>query len=144
MKYIRLVVGVVCGLLVITIVAEGVEFTIVKSVSGKSFETLQANQQEYFDIRNRTWILISKVLYSLIAGILGGFVTTWISKEKAKMAIYILLLIQIVSLIWGGFISELSETGPLWMWGYLLIIIPIGIWIGYRWKGRENAIQHLA
>jgi hypothetical protein len=138
MKYIRVVLGIIIGLLVITIVAEVIEFTLVKSVSGTSFEALQADEQEYFNVRNRTWILISKVFYSLIAGIFGGYITTWISKEKAKIAIYILLFFQIVFLIWAGFISELSETGPLWMWGYLLIIIPIGIWIGYRWK-RFNA-----
>ena len=54
MNYIRLVLGVIVGLLGITLVAECKELTIVKSVSGKSFETLQANQQEYFDIRSRT------------------------------------------------------------------------------------------
>lgn len=69
-------------------------------------------------------------------------ITTWISKEKAKMAIYILLLIQIGSLIWGGFISELSDTRPFWMCSYILIVIPAVIWFGYGWK-RNNALQHL-
>ncbi len=136
MKYVRLIIGVIIGLIVITITAEVIEFTIVKLVSGKSFEDLQTNQIEYFNIRNRIWILIAKIIYSLFAGIIGGYLTTWISNELAKIAILILVLIQIVSLIWGGFFSDLSVTGPLWMWIYLLIIIPIGVWTGYKWKSK--------
>ena len=122
MKYLKLILAVVIGLLVITFVTEIIEFTIVKLVSKKSFEDLQANQNEYFNIRNRNWILITKIFYSLIAGIIGGYLTTWISNKMDQIAIYILLFIQILSLTWGGFFSELSETGPLLMWIYLLLL----------------------
>ena len=140
MKYFKLILGVIIGLLVITFVAEMIEFTIVKSVSKKSFEYLQTNQNEYFDIRNRNWILIAKMFYSLIAGIIGGYLTTWISKKMSGIAILVLIIIQVISLIWGGFISNLSSTGPIWMWIYLVLIVPIGIWIGYKWKSK-NALQ---
>ena len=140
MKYFKLILGIIIGLLVITFVAEIIEFTIVKSISNKSFEELQVSQSEYFNIRNRNDILISKILYSLFAGIVGGYLTTWISKKMSRVAILVLIVIQVISLIWGGFISDLSSTGPIWMWIYLIIIIPIGIWIGYKWKSK-NALQ---
>ncbi len=140
MKYFKLILGVVIGLLTVTLVAELIEFTIVKSISNKSFEYLKENQSEYFSFRNRNWILISKMFYSLFAAIVGGYFATWISKSMSEIAIKILIGIQMISLIWGGFISDLSSTGPVWMWIYLLIIIPIGIWIGYKWK-IKNAQQ---
>lgn len=140
MKYFKLLLGVIIGLLVITFVAEVIEFTIVKLISHKSFKELQANQSEYFNIRNRNWILVSKIFYSLFAGIIGGYLATWISKKMSEITILVLIIIQIISLIWGGFFSDLSSTGPIWMWAYLLIITPIGIWIGYKWR-RKNTLQ---
>lgn len=85
MKYFKLLLGVIIGLLVITFVAEVIEFTIVKLISHKSFKELQANQSEYFNIRNRNWILVSKIFYSLFAGIIGGYLATWISKNCLKL-----------------------------------------------------------
>ena len=81
---------------------------------------------------------MTKAFYSLLAGIVGGYLITWISKEKSNIAIFILIAIQYVSLIWAGFISDLSVTGPIWMWIYLLIIIPMGIWLGYKCKSKTH------
>ena len=141
MKYFKLVLGVIIGLLAVTLVAEIVEFIIVKSISDKSFGYLQENQSEYFNIRNRNSILIAKIGYSLFAGIIGGYLATWISKTMSNITIWILIVIQIISLIWGGFFSDLSSTGPIWMWIYLLIVVPSGIWIGYKWR-TNNALQN--
>ncbi len=134
MNYIKIVLGIIFGLVVITLIAESIEFTIVSLVSGKSLGQLQANQDIYFNIRNRNWILISKIFYSLFAGIAGGYFATWISGKISKITIFALIFVQIISLVWGGFFSEWSSTGPIWMWLYLLTIIPFGIWVGYRWK----------
>ena len=141
MKYFKLIAGIIIGLLVITFVAEIIEFVTIKLVSQKSFEELQTNQSEYFKIRNRTWILLFKIFYSLLAAIIGGYLATWVSSKMARFAIYALIVIQEISIIWGAFISDFSSTGPIWMWIYLLIIIPTGIWIGYKWRSK-NALQH--
>lgn len=137
MKYFKLILGVIIGLLAITFITEMIEFMIVKTISNKSFEELQANQIEYFIIRNRNYILVSKMFYSLFAGIIGGYLTAWISKKMPGIAISVLVFIQVISLVWGGFVSDLSSTGPVWMWIYLLIIIPIGIWFGYKWESKN-------
>ena len=134
MKYFKLIIAVLVGLFVITMTTELIEFSIVKLVSGLSFEELQANQIEYFNVRNKTWILISKMFYALLSGFVGGYLCTWISQKIAKMAVILLIIIQEIALIWAGFISDLSATGPVWMWIYLLIFIPFGIWLGYKWK----------
>lgn len=138
MKYIKLILGIVIGLIAITFIAEIIEFFTVKLVSQKSFEELHANQNEYFKIRNRNWILIFKIFYSLLAGITGGYLSAWISSKMAKVAICTLIIIQEISIIWGGFLSDLSSTGPVWMWVYLLIVLPIGIWIGYKWRAKND------
>ena len=56
----------------------------------------------------------------------------------SEITILVLIIIQIISLIWGGFFSDLSSTGPIWIWAYLLIITPIGIWIGYKWRRKKH------
>jgi len=132
MRIVKLILGIFIGLIAITVVAEFIEFTTVKLVSAKPFSELTGNQEHYFSVRNTIWILIFKIFYSLLAGIVGGYFTTWISSEKSKIAIYVLIGIQLLSLIWGGFISEMSSTGPLWMWIYLIVLVPVGVWIGYK------------
>lgn len=122
------------GLFAITFVAELIEFFTVKLASGKDINTLTQHQEMYFEIRNTTWILIFKVFYSLLAGFVGGYLASWIAGAKAKIAIYFLTGIQVLALIWASFLSDLGASGPIWMWFYLILIIPLGIWLGYQQK----------
>lgn len=132
MKILKIILGIIVGLFAITFVAELIEFFTVKLVSKVPFSELTSNQEMYFNIRNTTWILIFKIFYSLLAGFVGGYLAAWISAEKAKITIYILIATQVLSLAWAGFISELGAFGPSWMWVYLIIIVPVGIWLGYK------------
>ena len=125
MKVVRLIPGVIIVLMAITLVAEAIEFVTVKLTTGKSFAVLSENQQEYFEARNRNWILMFKVGYSLLAGIVGGFLSAWIAGRYARLATLMLIVVQVLSLIWAGFLSDLGETGPVWMWLYLMGIIPL-------------------
>lgn len=142
MTAIRLIFGVFVGLIAITVVAESVEFLTIKIVTGKQFSELTEVQNEYFEIRNTTWILVFKSLYSFIAGVIGGYLATWISSGKPQLALILLIGIQVLSLVWAGFLSELSATGPLWMWIYLILVIPLGIFIGHKMRvKKKNALQ---
>lgn len=134
MAIVKLIIGVIIGLIAITIVAEAIEFLLVRSLSGIPSSVLQYNQELYFNVRNTHWVLGLKFAYSILAGYVGGYLVTWINLNsgKVKYAIYTLIGIQLVSLIWAGFFSELSNTGPYWMWLYLILVIPGGIWLGYR------------
>lgn len=134
MKYLRLILGVFIGLMAITIIAESIEFYTVKFVSQKSAEylTSESSANEYFAVRNQVLILIFKFFYSLLGAFIGGYLCAWISGSMARMGIYILILVQIAAIVWAGFISELGASGPVWMWIYLLVILPLGIWWGYK------------
>ncbi len=138
MKLVRLLAGVLLGLVVISLLVESIEIILVKLVSGQSFSALTdpANQALYFEVRNRTPILILKLIYSFIGGLAGGYIASAISLKLPKTAVALLILIQGIALIWAGFISEtLSPTGSTWMWACLLFVIPFGIGLGYlSWK----------
>jgi len=52
MNYLRLVLSVIAGLMVVTLLVEGIEFFLITSISGKDLEYLQENQAFYFEVRN--------------------------------------------------------------------------------------------
>lgn len=136
MKIVRIVLSVLAGLILISFITESIEFLIVKLASGQSMEYLSTNQNLYFEVRNQTGILIAKMFYTSLSAVIAGIVTTLIAKSAAKMAIGILATLQTVSLIWAGFLSDLSSTGPVWMWVALIILVPTSIFLGHRLKAQ--------
>ena len=142
MTVARIIIGVFVGLIAITLVAESIEFVTVKIISGKSFSELTTDESGYFEIRNTIGILLFKILYSLLAGVTGGYLSSLISTQRPQLSVYILTGLQVLSLIWAGFFSELSQTGPIWMWIYLIIVIPMGISLGHKINvKKKNALQ---
>jgi hypothetical protein len=132
MKYLRLIAALFVGLLVISLLTEAIEFLLVRLVAGQPFDYLRNNPDEYFAVRNRTWILVAKMGYSFLAAAVGGYLTARISGAKARPAVIALIGIQAAALLWAAFFSELAATGPRWMWLVLVVVIPAGIWQGYR------------
>lgn len=132
MNLLKIVLGVVAGLVAITIVTESIEFLIVKLASGASFEVLSSDQAYYFSIRNHWAILASKMFYTGASGFVGGYIATKIAKSLAGICISIIIVIQLISLVWAGFVSDLSGTGPKWMWIGLMIVVPAGVYLGYK------------
>ena len=143
MKVVRIIIGVVAGLIAITLIAESVEFVTIKIISGKSFAELTTDESGYFEVRNTIGILLFKILYSFFAGIVGGYLTSKISLARPQLAIFLLIGIQVLSLIWGGFYSELSQTGPIWMWIYLIIVIPMGISLGHKINVKRKTLYNI-
>ena len=123
MKTMRMLVGVVLGMLTMTVVAESIEFAIVSVMLGKSFDYLSTHQAEYFAARNQTGVLIAKMLYNSIAAIAGGYVTTWVARHQVRTGVALMIGIQVSALVWGGFFSALAETGPQWMWLALILVM---------------------
>ena len=132
MKILHLAFGIILGLIAITIITEVIEFSTVKLLSGKSFEFLKNNQDEYFKIRNQFGVLLFKLFYNLLAAITGGYLMTWVTKSYHKIGLYVLTGIQTISLIWGGFFSEFSNTAPTWLWIALIVLTILGIYQGYH------------
>lgn len=139
MKFLRFFIGFLLGMFTITFLTEGVEFAIVKFVSGHTVDYLSSNQDEYFEIRNRPWILSLKIIYTFFGSFFGGCIATYIAKKASKITIITLIVVQFVGLIYGAFFSDFSGSTPLWMWILLLIIIPIGIYYGHLFMEKINS-----
>ena len=142
MKILRLAFGIILGLIAITIITELIEFSTVKLLSGKSFEFLKNNQDEYFKIRNQFGVLLFKLFDNLLAAITGGYLMTWVTKSYHKIGLYVLTGIQTISLIWGGFFSEFSNTAPTWLWITLIVLTILGIYEGYHIRLKKE-FKHL-
>jgi len=140
-SYVRLFAGLIVGMVSISFVAELIEFITVQSVSGMSFEELQSNQSRYFEIRNGTAILVFKGFYSLLAAIIGGYLAAWIGGVHQRVAAYLVMGVQTISVVWAGFFSDLSASGPTWMWICLLVILPLGVWIGLQLRERKHPLR---
>lgn len=141
MKILLLALGIILGLMAITLITEFIEFSTVKLLSGKSFEYLKRNQTEYFEIRNQFWVLIFKLLYNFLAALTGGYLMTWLAKNFSKVGLYLLVGIQAVALIWGGFFSEFSNTAPTWLWFALIVITVAGIYQGYKIRMAKELLE---
>ncbi len=139
MKFVRFFVGLLLGMVTITLLTEAIEFTIVKVISGQTLDYLSSNQDEYFEIRNAPWILGLKVLYTFLGSFCGGFVASYIAKNASKITLITLILVQFLGLIYGAFFSEFSSSTPLWMWVLLLVIVPLGIYLGHRFAENINS-----
>jgi len=111
---------------------------VVKLASGQSFQYLFERPEEYTNVRNRGGILAFKMVYTTFAAIIGGYLTSWLAGSTHKIAVAILISVQAGSLLWAGFFSELSVTGPRWMWIALLILVPVGIYVGHLWRMRKR------
>ncbi len=143
MALVRLILGVVVGLVVVTLVTESLELLVVKLASGESFERLTSDEAYYFSIRNQLIILLVKLVYTTGAGILGGYLASIVGGKLSEWTLAIVLVIQVASLIWAGFVSELSATGPMWMWVSLIILVPLGLVVGYRLYEKRHKAQRM-
>lgn len=131
MKFIRFFIGLIVGMFLLTVLTEGIEFIIIKTLSGDSFEYLSTHQKEYFEIRNQPLILFLKIIYTLGASFLAGFVATYIAQKTSTILLVSFIGIQLLGIIYGAFFSEFSDSTPLWMWVTLMVLIPLGIFYGY-------------
>ena len=130
MKIVRLILGLLVAMAVLTIVVESIEFFIVKSVSGKSLEYFSNNQTEYFNIRNQTWILVLKVTYTFLAAVLAGWLGSLITRHFQKPFFITIVILQGAAFLYAMLISEFKDTLPIYYWLILLILVLSGIYIG--------------
>ncbi len=141
MKILRLAAGILAGLVAVTAITESIEFVTVKLLSGRSMEYLAQNQDEYFAVRNRTGVLMFKQLYNFFAAVAGGYLMTLIASAYRKIGLYALVALQSLALVWGGFFSEFSTTGPAWIWMALIVLTPVGFLLGYRLRANRVLLE---
>jgi hypothetical protein len=130
MKIVRLVLGVLATMVILTITVESIEFLIVKTTSGKSMEYLSNNQSEYFTIRNQTWILVLKVIYTFGAAFLAGWLGSKTTKYLQKSFFITIVILQGAAFLYAMLFSEFKDTLPIYYWLLLLILVLSGVYIG--------------
>ncbi|MBT8471446.1 MAG: hypothetical protein HKP25_04220 [Marinicaulis sp.] len=138
MKYLRLALGVIAGLAIVSVIVEVIEVAIVMSKTGLALKELEHNQDAYFEARNAPVILISKLIYTFVAALISGWVAARVAGTMARVAIGTLITIQIVAIIWGGFFSEWSSTAPKWLWLALVPTITAGFLYGGQVRNRKT------
>lgn len=132
MKIVRLIIGILTALIVLTTVVEGIEFLIVKLTSGHSAEYLSTNQSEYFELRNQAWVLVLKVLYTLLAAFLAGWLGSRITQHLHSSFLVTVVVIQCLAFFYAMFFSEYKDTLPMYYWGLLLAVVVTGVYTGHR------------
>lgn len=138
MTLIRSLLAIIAGLLIISFITEGIEFGIVTSI----IEGIPSPQdaESYFAVRNQPSILILKLIYTAIASIIGGYLTSWIAKEAYKHTI-VLASLQTIALIYGMTSTEFSSYTPNWIWVMLIGICFVFIMLGgYLYQSRRSPI----
>lgn len=130
MKIVRLILGILVTMAVLTTVVESLEFFIVKSVNGKSMEYFSNNQSEYFKIRNQTWILVLKAAFTFLVSLLAGWLGSLITGYFQKPFFITIIVLQGVAFLYAMLISEFKDTLPIYYWLLLLILVLSGIYIG--------------
>ncbi len=131
MAYIRLLAGIIVGLFVTSIIAEVIELGLVLAVSDEAFSDLRNDQERYFEIRNHPGILASKLAYTLLAAVVGGWLAAKVAGRMSTPATYGMICVQTAALCWAGFLSELGATAPQWLWFALIVITSAGFYLGY-------------
>ena len=133
---LRSVFGVFIGLMLILIIAEGIEFLLVALVHG----SITTDQDVYFGIRNRPPMLTIKFVYNTFAGFVGGYVAAWIAGRASVWHGLALATVQLAGLIYGMTVAPYASTTPMWAWITLAATMTPAIVVG-SWVRRRRALQ---
>jgi len=82
--------------------------------------------------------MAAKLVYTLIAAGLGGWLAALVASPMARVAIFTLIAIQTAGLLWDGFVSEWAAAAPLWFWLTLIAVTATGLLFGYRIRAAKR------
>ena len=134
MRVVRSILGILVGLIILSLVAEGIEFLIVTALHG----SITTDQGLYFAIRNRMGVLIAKLVYNSGAAFLAGYVAALIAGRAETVHGTVLAVIQLALFIWGMAFSEFAGTTPAWAWLALVPLMGLAIYVGAVVAGRRR------
>jgi hypothetical protein len=130
MKWIRSILAIVAGMVVITAVTELIEFTIVSILLGVEANPL--NPTPYFLARNQTPVLVAKHFYNFIAGFVAGYTTAKIAGYKEQLHAYIVIGLQVLAILFAITQPEISKWLPLSLWASVTLLTILGVVLGMR------------
>lgn len=128
MKVLRSILGVLTGLIAISVIAEGIEFLLVTALHGRAV----TDPDVYFEVRNRPLVLGLKLVYNTLAAGVGGYLAAWIAGHKHLAHGAALAGVQLVLFVWGMTASEYAGTTPAWAWITLCVTMSAAILLGAR------------
>ena len=128
MRVLRSVLAIVAGLMVISIIAEGIEFMLVTALHGG----VATEPDVYWSVRNRPMVLGLKLIYNTLAAAGGGYLAAWIAGRRALAHGIALAAIQLALFVWGMTASEFAGATPTWAWSTLCVTMTAGILFGAR------------
>jgi hypothetical protein len=103
---LRSVLGVFLGLMLISLIAEGIEFLLVALVHG----SVTTDQEVYFEVRNRSALLGIEFIYNSVAGLAGGYITAWIACRAPIWHGVFLAAVQLAGFLDGMTASPYAST----------------------------------
>ena len=108
----RSVASILIGMMVITLVAEGIEFVLIAALNGG----ILTDQEAYFAVRNRSGVLIAKLFYNGGAAFLGGYAAALIAGKYEVSYGLALAGFQLLGFVYGMTDPTIAATTPDWMW----------------------------
>ncbi|MBI2187709.1 MAG: hypothetical protein HYU37_11435 [Acidobacteria bacterium] len=111
MNPIRSIVAVLGGILLISVVVEVLEFTLVSARAGGAIIDLTG----YFAIRNQPVMLAAKLVYNTLAAMLGGYMIAKVAGTREMLHGGVGALLQTAAFAWGFTVGEYAAFTPVWM-----------------------------
>jgi len=128
MQMLRSIFAVFAGLVLISVIAEALEFGLVALVNGE----VTTDPNIYFRARNAPAFLVTKVVYNTAAAIVGGLVAARLARRAPRAHGLVLAVIQTVAFGWALVTPALRRSTPDWMWACLIVVTFAGIMTGSR------------
>ena len=132
MDIIRSIVAVLGGIGLISIVVEALEFSLVNAVAGGAITDMQG----YFAVRNQPGILIAKLGYNSVGGVLGGYLTAKVSGRQEMQHAWAAAILQTAGLVWGFTGGEFAAFTPVWMRIALVLLTGPAMLVGASIRAR--------
>ena len=109
MNPVRSIVAVLCGIVLVSVVVEVLEFTLVNARAGGRITDMPG----YFAVLNRPGMTAARFAYNAVAAFLGGYLTARIAGHREMLHGAIAAVMKSGALIWGFTAGEYATFTPL-------------------------------
>ena len=137
MNWLRSFVAVVVGLGVISIVVRALEFTLFNALAPGPIATMN----DYFAIQNQPGVRAAKLVYTTVAGVLGGYLTARIAEFHEVRHAVALAAIETAALAWGFTQGEFASYTPVWLRASLVLFTGPAIIAGATIRARAARLS---
>jgi len=126
MSLFRAMGAVIIGIFVSYVLAQQLESVLVRSLSDQG----QLTFTEYFELRNTAGVLATRLVMSLLTGILGGYMAAQLAREDAIRTVAIAAAAMTMMMIWDFTGGEFAWGTPIWMRVALVLITGPAMMVG--------------